>query len=156
LAGGWEAVYGRRRSAYRSGVSRKWSALQRLGAPAVVDVTAGDDGARGLPSLFTLFRARLAGRHQAAGFAHRHRAFHEAAAPALAAAGHLRVSLLQLDDEPVAFAYGVGGARGTSSYVLGHATALTHYSPGQLLLIRSLEGACARGEAEYDLSIGDE
>ena len=127
-------------------MSRKWTALGRLGPLEFAEVTDPGEARDLLPSLFALFRERWTGRHESGGFAGRNRHFHELAVPALAAAGHLRVSVLRIAGEVAAFAYGVRGAHGTSSYVLGHANALAHHSPGQLLLVRLLEAACARGD----------
>jgi CelD/BcsL family acetyltransferase involved in cellulose biosynthesis len=156
LSPGWKAIAARRSGTARALVARKWRALARLGRLEFVETGDRDRVRETLPAMFGLFRARWAGRHESGGFADRRRAFHEAAAPALAADGRLLLSLLALDGEPVAFAYGVRGARGTTSYVLAHDDALAPCSPGALLLARMLEAACARGDAEYDFSIGDE
>jgi CelD/BcsL family acetyltransferase involved in cellulose biosynthesis len=156
LSPGWKAIAARRSGTARGLVARKWRALTRLGRLEFVE-TEDPDGVRdALPAMFRLFRARWAGRHESGGFADRRRAFHERAAQALAADGRVRLSLLLLDGDPIAFAYGVRGTRGTVSYVLAHDDALASCSPGALLLARMLEAACARGDAEYDFSIGDE
>jgi len=156
LGGGWSAVAGQRSGRGRAALARKWRLLERLGRVEFMEATTPEDVRALLPSLFTLFRERWADRHESGGFADRNRTFHEHALPALAAAGLVRLSAIRLDGEPIAFAYGLRGAWGTTSYVLGHANALNPHSPGLLLLTRMLEAASARGDREYDFSLGEE
>jgi hypothetical protein len=156
LTSGWEALAARRKGKQRASIARKWRALQRLGRLEFEEVTdpAGVEDA--LPTMFELFRRRWTGRHESGGFAGPHRAFHSRAACALAAAGHLRLSLLRLDGQIVAFAYGIRARGVTTSYVLAHDDALAVCSPGLLLLVQLVEAACRRGDPEYDFSIGEE
>jgi CelD/BcsL family acetyltransferase involved in cellulose biosynthesis len=156
LSPGWEAVYARRKGKQRGNIARKWKALERLGRPEFEEVADPARVEATLPVMFELFRGRWSGRHESGGFAERHRAFHTQAAVALATAGHLRLSLLRLDGQVVAFAYGVRARGVTVSYVLAHDDALGVCSPGLLLLVRALETACRRGDVEYDFSIGEE
>src|SRR5205814_272053 len=137
----------------RAGLARKWRALDRLGRVEFLEATTPADVGALLPALFGLFQERWTDRHESGGFADRHRTFHERALPALAADGHVRLSVLSLDGDVIAFAYGLRGAWGTTSYVLGHANALNPHSPGLLLLTRVLEAASARGDREYDFSL---
>jgi len=156
LSPGWKTMLARRKGASRTLLSRKQKSLARLGRVELVET--GEPGAvrEALPAMFALFADRWYGRHESGGFADRRRQFHTHAAPALAAAGHVRLSLLTLDGHVIAFVYGIRGARGTSSYVIAHDGALAAQSPGAVLLARVLESACARGEPEYDFSLGDE
>jgi len=156
LRGGWKEVYARRSATFRGNVARKTKALARMGQLEFVESTDPDTVRAALPAMFALFRGRWAGRHESGGFAGHHRAFHEHAAPALAAAGHARLSTLILDGVLVAFHYGIQAGGVTSSYVLGHDNALNVFSPGQLLLVRTLEAAARRGDPEYDFSLGEE
>jgi len=156
LSGGWGAVYGARKSRQRSNFARKWKALERLGQAEFSEVVGPDGVQPALATMFALFAERWAGRHESGGFAGGFRRFHERAAPQLAAAGHVRLSLLTLDGEIVAYSYGIRAASVTSSYVLAHANALNVCSPGALLLVRMLEAACQRGDPEYDFSLGEE
>jgi CelD/BcsL family acetyltransferase involved in cellulose biosynthesis len=156
LAGGWAAVLGRRSRSSREQLGRKWKALGRLGRTEFVELTDAAEVARAMPAVFQLFAERWRGRHESGGFAGANRALHEALAARLAAAGHVRLSLLRLDGDAIAFAYGVRARHVTVSWVVGHATALDVYSPGLLLLTRVLEAACGRGDREYDFGIGDE
>src|SRR5262249_23698399 len=156
LRPGWEEIYARRKGKQRANFARKWAGLARLGALAFLEITDADAARARLPALFALFAGRWHGRHESGGFASRYRAFHERAIVALAAAGMLRLSVLELDERVVAFSYGVRGAGGTSSYVLAHDERLNVCSPGTLLLLRVLESAARRGEPEYDFSLGIE
>ncbi|MDP2307598.1 MAG: GNAT family N-acetyltransferase [Pseudomonadota bacterium] len=156
LSPGWDALYARRKGKQRANFARKWDALERLGRLAYVEVSHPSDAIARLPALFDLFAGRWQGRHESGGFAGRRRRFQERAIGALAEAGHLRLSVLELDARVIAFSYGVWGAAGTTSYVLAHDDRLNVYSPGALLLLRVLQSACARGDQEYDFSIGVE
>ncbi|MGH8572644.1 MAG: GNAT family N-acetyltransferase, partial [Gammaproteobacteria bacterium] len=156
LTPGWETIYARRKGKQRSNFARKGKRLERLGEVEFQEIVEPDDVRAALPAMMDLYERRWADRRESGGFAGHHRAFHELAGPALAAARHARVSLLRVDGQIVAFSYGlrVGGV--TTSYVLAHDDALGAYSPGLLLLLRLLEAACRRGDREYDFSIGEE
>src|SRR5262245_19314641 len=156
LRPGWEEIYARRKGKQPANFARKWAGLERLGALAFLEITDADAARARLPALFALFAGRWQGRHESGGFASRYRAFHEHALVALAAAGVLRLSVLELDGRVVAFSYGVRGATGTSSYVLAHDERLNVCSPGTLLLRRVLESPAGRGEPEYAFSLGIE
>jgi CelD/BcsL family acetyltransferase involved in cellulose biosynthesis len=156
LSPGWDAVYGRRKGKQRANIARKWKALERLGRPEFEEVVDPAAVASALPTMFDLYRGRWLGRRESGGFAGRHRTFQTEAAEALAAAGHVRLSLLRLDGQIMAFAYGVRARGVTVSYVLAHDDAFGVCSPGLLLLVRMLEAACQRGDVEYDFSVGEE
>jgi len=156
LSPGWKGILARRKGASRTLLARKQKSLARLGRVELVETGDPDAVRAALPAMFALFADRWYGRHESGGFADRRREFHTHAAPALAAAGHVRLSLLTLDGHVIAFVYGIRGARGTSSYVIAHDGALAAQSPGAVLLARVLESACARGDPEYDFSLGDE
>ena len=156
LSAGWQAMLARRKGASRTLLARKQKTLARLGRVELVETGEPDAVRAALPAMFALFADRWYGRHESGGFADRRREFHTHAAPALAVAGHVRLSLLTLDGHVVAFVYGIRGARGTSSYVIAHDGAFAAQSPGAVLLARILESACARADPEYDFSLGDE
>jgi CelD/BcsL family acetyltransferase involved in cellulose biosynthesis len=153
---GWDAVWARRSGRQRSGLARKARRLGELGTLRFEELDRPDQVRGALPAMADLYARRWAGRHESGGFAGTHRGFHARTAPALAAAGHARVSLLRLDDRIVAFSYGLVARGVTTSYVLAHDDALGAYSPGLLLLVRVLEAACRRGDPEYDFSLGEE
>ncbi len=156
LTPGWDAVFTTGHRELRKTVNKRWRMLERVGRVAFTEVTAPDAVAAALPAMFALFGQRWVGRHASGGFTTTLRPFHERAAVALAAAGHVRLSLLTMDDAVVAFAYGLRTAGVTTGYVVAHANALNPASPGTVLLTRLLEAACTRGDAAYDFSIGKE
>jgi len=156
LSPGWAAVYGRRKSKQRSSFARRWKALSGRGRLEIVEVSDPAGVTAALPAMFRLFAERWRGRRESSGFAAVRRPLHERAAVALAAAGHVRLSLLTLDGAIVAFSYGARAGAVTTSYVLAHDDAFGAFSPGSLLLLRVLEAAAERGDPEYDFSIGEE
>ena len=156
LTPGWEALYARRKGKQRANFARKWAGLERLGAVRFVEIVDVAEVRPRLAALFALFAGRWRGRHESGGFAGRYRSFHERAITALADAGHLCLSVLELDGQVVAFSYGIRSDGVTSSYVLGHDDRLNVCSPGTLLLLRLLESAGRRGDREYDFSLGQE
>jgi CelD/BcsL family acetyltransferase involved in cellulose biosynthesis len=156
LTPGWDALRGRHGGKQRANFARKAARLARLGAVEFQEIVEPADVCAALPAMMDLYRRRWAGRHESGGFAGRHRDFHAHAAPALAAAGHARASLLRVDGRIVAFSYGLRAGGVTTSYVLAHDDAFGAHSPGLLLLLRLLEAACRRGDREYDLSVGEE
>jgi hypothetical protein len=56
----------------------------------------------------------------------------------------------------IAFGYAMRGSAQSTSYVLAHDAGFDVFSPGLLLLIRTLEAAAAEGDAGYDFSLGDQ
>ena len=156
LTMGWDAIYRRKGSTARTQDARKWRGLARLGRVEFVEMGDPADVRAALPEMFRVFQGRWAGRRESGGFAGRFRRFHEQAAPRLAAAGHVRVSLLKLDGHVVGFYYGIVAQSAVSGYVTAHDATLGACSPGWLLMIRMLEAACARGDTAHDFSLGEE
>ncbi len=156
LSPGWKAIYEGHKKSQRASQRRKWESLKRLGQLEFREVNGPKETVDLLPAMFALFAQRWSDRRESSGFAGQRRPFHERAALALAAAGHLRLSVLRLDGETIAFSYAVRGEAGSSSYVLGHANLFHVNSPGMLLLLRVLEAAADRRDAEYDFSLGEE
>src|SRR5581483_5916341 len=139
LSPGWKAIYEGHKKSQRASQRRKWESLKRLGQLEFREVNGPKETVDLLPAMFALFAQRWSDRRESSGFAGQRRPFHERAALALAAAGHLRLSVLRLDGETIAFSYAVRGEAGSSSYVLGHANLFHVNSPGMLLLLRVLE-----------------
>ena len=84
------------------------------------------------------------------------RAFHRQFATAAAEQGWLRGWLLAVDQVPVGSWYGwsIGGRY--SYYQAGFDPTWSRYSPGTLLLLRTIHAAFEEGASEYDLLLGDE
>ncbi len=156
LRAGWEALYGRHKSKQRANWKRKWARLAQLGELEFIETASRDDILREMPHLFSLYEARWAGhRNASAAFSFRHQAFQTAALGTDSEADHVQLSMLRLDKEVIAYAYGIRSQSITSSYVLAHNDLLKSYSPGLLLLLRILEAACRRGDPAYDFSLGE-
>jgi CelD/BcsL family acetyltransferase involved in cellulose biosynthesis len=156
LTPGWAALCARHTAKSRATVARKFRRLERLGKLDFEEIVDPGRVEAAMPAMAHLFGRRWAGRHDSGGFAGRHREFQARAAVALAAAGHVRLSVLRLDGEIIAFAYGLRTGSVTASYVMSHDDTLGACSPGLLLLHRLLEAACRRGDPEYDFSVGEE
>jgi CelD/BcsL family acetyltransferase involved in cellulose biosynthesis len=155
LRQGWETVFRRHKSRQRANWRRKWDSLADLGRLEFRETSDPDEVATAFPRLFQLYDARWQGRSVRGAFgAEQHRLQLEAA-KALASQGMVRLSLIRLDGEIVAFAYAMRGTTGSTSYVLAHDAAFEVFSPGLLLLIRMLEAAAARGDTAYDFSLGE-
>ena len=156
LTPGWAAVSARRAARTRASIARKARRLERFGKLDFEELVEPGRVEAAMPAMADLFGRRWAGRHESGGFAGRYREFHARAAVALAMAGHVRLSILRLDGEIIAFAYGLRTGTVTASYVMSHDDTLGACSPGLLLLCRVLETACRRGDPEYDFSVGEE
>lgn len=110
-----------------------------------------------LETLFALHAERWRGRGQAGVLAdptvaglHRH------AAPALLAAGLLRLDLLFLRDEAAAAAYALLGPDSIQFYIGGFAAAAAYESPMTILISHLLQEAAAEGRREANFLRGAE
>jgi CelD/BcsL family acetyltransferase involved in cellulose biosynthesis len=83
-------------------------------------------------------------------------AFHWDVAQQLLAEGRLRLSLLELDGQPIAAEYHLAGARATYAYQGGVDPLRLDDEPGQLSTICAIKHAIAEGHARFDLLRGDE
>jgi hypothetical protein len=106
------------------------------------------------PRVFELYDARWRGKRIGPAFRPEHHRLQLEAAKGLGAHGLVRLSLLRLDGEVIAFSYVMRAATQSTSYVLAHDAAFEVFSPGLLLLIKVLEAAAARGDTSYDFSLG--
>ena len=82
--------------------------------------------------------------------------FHWDVAQQLLAEGRLRLSLMELDGQPIAAEYHLAGARVTYAYQGGVDPDRLDDEPGQLSTIGSIKRAIAEGHAQFDLLRGDE
>jgi hypothetical protein len=104
--------------------------------------------------VFELYDARWLGKRIGAAFRPEHHRLQLEAGKSLGAHGLVRLSLLRLDGEVIAFSYAMRGVTHSTSYVLAHDAAFEVFSPGLLLLIKVLEAAAVRGDTSYDFSLG--
>jgi CelD/BcsL family acetyltransferase involved in cellulose biosynthesis len=82
--------------------------------------------------------------------------FHEQTARELLAAGHLWMAVLEIDSTPVAVDYQFVGGTSVYSYQGGISPAALPTSPGQLLLMATLQRAIGAGYRSFDFLRGDE
>jgi CelD/BcsL family acetyltransferase involved in cellulose biosynthesis len=82
--------------------------------------------------------------------------FHRDVAAALLKEGRLRLSMLELDGDPVAAEYHLAGSHTTYAYQGGVDPDRLADEPGQLSTICSLQQAIAEGHRSFDLLRGDE
>ncbi|WP_375402317.1 GNAT family N-acetyltransferase [uncultured Sphingomonas sp.] len=124
----------------------------------VREAIVGADGINeALDALFTLHAARWAAAGEPGMLAdHKVQAFHRAAAPALAAAGLLRLSMVRLDGRIVAVLLGFADGRKGYSYINGVDQTLPGQSFGTLAFACSIEDALAGGAGEFHFLRGEE
>ena len=128
----------------------------RLGGVSVTFATAPDEIAEALDALFALHAARWAAEGEAGMLAEpKVQAFHRAAAPALTAAGLLRMPVVRHDGRIVSVLLALGDGRRGMSYVIG-----SEFAPGQsfgtLAFAAAIERAHAEGASEYHFLRGEE
>jgi CelD/BcsL family acetyltransferase involved in cellulose biosynthesis len=83
-------------------------------------------------------------------------AFHWEVAQQLLAQGRLRLSVLELDGQPIAAEYHLAGEHATYAYQGGVDPDRLEAEPGQLSTICSIKRAIAEGHKQFDLLRGDE
>lgn len=156
LAAGWEAILGRHRRKHRSAWKRQGRRLAQLGELRFVEIGDPVQVAAAMPRLVELFQSRWETRRTAGGFSATVAGFQTDAAVATARAGHVALSQLILDEQIIAFAYGIRAGETTTSYVIGHDGRFGSYSLGLLLTLKVLEAAARRGDPVHDFSLGDD
>jgi CelD/BcsL family acetyltransferase involved in cellulose biosynthesis len=151
---GWDKTFRRHKSRQRANWRRKWDSLAELGRLEFLETSDPDELAVAFPRLIELYDTRWRGKRIRAAFGREQHRLQLEAAQALGARGLVRLSLIRLDGEVIAFAYAMRGATYSTSYVLAHDAAFEVFSPGLLLLVKLLEAAAARGDTCYDFSLG--
>jgi CelD/BcsL family acetyltransferase involved in cellulose biosynthesis/glycosyltransferase involved in cell wall biosynthesis len=110
-----------------------------------------------IDALLELHAARWGARGEPGVLAHPAvQAFHREAAPALARRGLLRMHGLELGGRLVGVLYGLAEHGRTLFYLSGFDPALSHLSPGVLLVAQAIEAATAEGCFEFDFLRGRE
>lgn len=138
---------------------RKWRMAQNRVARrswSLVATTA-ETLAADLAQLFRLHGERWQSKGEAGVLAHADvRRFHEAAAPALFAAGLLRLMTLRIDEAVAGVYYGLQSRDQAYAYLGGFDPAFAFESPGTLLVGAALEDAVAAGAREFHFLRGQE
>lgn len=161
LRPGWHALQARHKSKQRANWKRKWARLGQIGDLEFLETS--DPGAINsvMGDLFRLYESRWAGqRNRSAAFSKRQQGFQAKVVENIRQARdietqHIKLSMLRLDREVIAYSYGIRANGVTSSYVLAHDDLFTSYSPGLLLLLQIIEAASRRGDPAYDFSLGE-
>lgn len=121
----------------------------RLAGPEEVDVT--------IDALFALHAARWQAEGKPGVLAEpRIQAFHRAAAPALAAAGLLRLVVVRHQDRAVAVLYALADRARWHGYITGVDMTVPGQSFGTLALAHALEQALVEGATEFHFLRGEE
>ena len=152
LSSGWPLIAARHKSRERNTWARKWRKLSTLGTVAFEETGDPDCILNAQPRMFELFADRWRGQRLAGGLIPERSEFERRACVAMAHAGNALLSTLKMDEEIIAYSYGLRARGITSSYVLSHDARFEVYSPGLLLLLRVLESAAARRDPYYDFS----
>ncbi len=82
--------------------------------------------------------------------------FHRLVAPRMAAAGHLRMQLLQFEGKAVGVLYAMHAGRTTYFYQCGFDPDQKALSPGTLLVAAAIRDAISEGDQTFDFLRGDE
>ncbi|WP_428332153.1 GNAT family N-acetyltransferase [Novosphingobium sp.] len=124
---------------------------------AIEAIVAPDDIDAALDALFSLHEMRWAAVGQAGVLADpRIQSFHRAAAPALAAAGLLRLVTVTFDGRCVAVLLGFADASRGYSYINGVANTVPGQSFGSMAFATLIERAVADGAREFHFLRGEE
>jgi len=154
LTSGWDTIVGRHKSKQRAGWRKKERRLSALGKYQFIETDDHEQISAAMPRLSSLFGDRWEGQRISGGFTRALESFHTATLKYSRDDRYIRLSMLTLDDEIIAFSYGVRAANVTSSYLLAHDLRFNTFSVGLLLVIRVLEAASRRGDPMYDFSLG--
>jgi CelD/BcsL family acetyltransferase involved in cellulose biosynthesis len=158
LAGtSWDEYLAGRSRQLRSQLGRKLRSLRREHDVRFRRTRRSSEVPSDLATLFRLHDARWAERSGSSALADLAiRAFHLEFASAAIERGWLRLSVMEVDDVPIAALYGwlIGGR--WSYYQAGFDPAWSRHSPGFLLLAETIREAIEEGASEYDMLLGDE
>jgi CelD/BcsL family acetyltransferase involved in cellulose biosynthesis len=155
LGAGAETLTGGRSPKTRSSLKRRWRRLEEQGRLEVSELVSPEDVVESLPRLFELFEARWAGQHPSGGFVSDLQPFHRLAARRLAERGAVDLFALRLDGTIISYVFGLRAGGITTSYVTAYDTEYSRFSPGLLVHWRLLEELADRGDATFDLSLGE-
>ncbi len=136
---------------HRKQAARRLRRLAEHGAVSF-EVAADASATRAvLDEVVRLHVARWQGRPDRSGFAtERGRAFHAAALPALAEAGHARIAVLRVDGRAIAFDCWLTVGGWCYGYRCAFDPAFAAYSPGRQIMFAAFDRADAEGMSSYD------
>ncbi len=154
----WDTVYADHVSSQTRKTHRK--RRRRLEEAGALEIVVARDAAAvraALPDVFAVHEKRWNGAADGSTFGtERGRAFHLAAAPALAGAGAVVLVLLRLDGAPIAFQYALRAGSSLCLFRIGHDPAQARHSPGLLAMLTAMEVASRDGVTRIELLGGGE
>lgn len=158
LAGiSWDEYLAGRSRQLRSQLGRKLRSVRRDHDVRFRRTRSLDEVTGDLATLFRLHDARWAERSERSALADPAiRAFHCEFARAALERGWLRLTVMEVDEVPVAALYGWLIGQRWSYYQAGFDPAWSRQSPGFLLLAETIREAIEDGASEYDMLRGDE
>jgi len=153
----WEEWLAQRSGNFRSQIGRKQKRLERAADVRFVEVRDPAAAGAALRAHFDLHYRRRETMGDGSSLASpAARRFHFGLVDRLAARGWLRLWLLKCDEVPVASWYGWRIGPCYAYYQAGFDPGWSDYSPGMLLMIKTVAAAFEEGAEEYDLLLGDE
>ena len=136
---------------------RRRRALEREGQFKFIVLRSGAELQEGFGKLVRLHRLRFEQQHKYSSFLAPHiLEFHADSLEQMAAAGMVRLFLLQIGDEPVAALYGFSANKTFSFYQIGMDPAWARLSVGLVMIGCSIEEAIRTGHERFDFLRGDE
>jgi CelD/BcsL family acetyltransferase involved in cellulose biosynthesis len=157
LAGlSWREYLGGRSGNLRSQLGRKLRALERVAEVRFRRTTDAGELADDMKTVFELHHKRWSTGNSSVFAGPRAQAFHLDFARAALSRGWLRLWILEVGGEAIAAWYGWRLGDRFLYYQAGFDPAWARYSPGLVLLARTIESAFEEGVAEYDMLLGDE
>jgi CelD/BcsL family acetyltransferase involved in cellulose biosynthesis len=153
----WDEYLAGRSRQLRSQLGRKLRSLRRDHDVRFRRTGSSDEVTADLATLLRLHDARWADRSERSALADPTvREFHLEFARAAFERGWLRLTVMEVDDVPIAALYGWLIGERWSYYQAGFDPAWSRQSPGFLLLAETIREAIADGASEYDMLRGDE
>ncbi len=141
----------------RSSLQRKYKALERLGPVSFRHIQKGPELSRTFESIVELHERRWMSSDAGGGAfsRERFRRFHQNIVKSFEHNGWLSLSLLSVNDRPVAGIYGFVYEGAYYFYLPGFdPTKASHASPGMLLLAHRIERAIEEGDGLFDFLQG--
>lgn len=153
----WEDWLAGRSANFRSQIKRKQQRLDGAADARFVEVRALAEARAAVQVHFDLhYQRREAVGDQSSLASDAAQRFHFGLVDRLAEHGWLRLWLLHCDETPVAAWYGWRIGSCYAYYQAGFDASWSSYSPGMLLMIKTVAAAFEEGAEEYDLLLGDE
>jgi CelD/BcsL family acetyltransferase involved in cellulose biosynthesis len=156
LSGDFERYAAERKSRLRN-ITKQWTKLTREHAVGFRFACPDDDFDAEVERAFALEAAGWKGRAGTAVLSTLETTrFYTALARAYKARGELRLAWLDVDEAPAAFIFAVQRNRRVYGLKAGYDEDLRRYSPGLLIVLRTIERCFELGLAAYELTGSDE